>query len=259
MLRRGPRAAPRARSGMKGDHTMDEKKANSISPENVSNFWEQRSKRTPVGDPMSLVWFETNPERQADRIEHEKNIVLDAIKLEPTFNVLDMGGGYGQWSLRFAPHVNKVVCVELQDAFLERGMEYAASAGIHNINFVKTNVKDFQSKEKFDRIVFAGIIQYLNDADLTTMLQHVDSMLVPGGKVLMLEPSSLLKDRYIINNKFSEALEDNYSAVYRTAEEFKSAFGQIGMKCVSHFDVFPEGSPYNKFPETRLRLYLFER
>lgn len=238
---------------------MDEKKENTINPENVCNFWEQRSKKNPVGDPSSLVWFETNPALQAERIEHEKKVVFDTIKLNPSCKVLDMGGGYGQWSLRFSPYVNKVVCVELQDAFLERGREYARTQNFHNINFIKENVKDFQSNENFDRIMFAGIIQYLNDADFFTMLRHMDGMLSLGGKVLMLEPSSLLKNRYVINNKFSEALEDNYSAVYRTANEFKEAFAQIGMKCTTDFNVFPEGSPYNKFPETRLRLYLFER
>lgn len=238
---------------------MSEKKENIINLDNVSNFWLNRSKKIPVGDPLSLVWFDTDPSMQAERVELETRLVLDKMQLEPWFNVLDLGGGYGRWSIRIAPHVDKVVCVEFQEEFLKRGKEYANAAGINNIVFVKEDVKNFSTEEKFDRIFLAGIMQYLNDNDLEKVLRTIHSNLSGKGIVFFIEPSSVLKERFVIDNKYSEALEANYSAIYRTANEFAEAFKSIGLKCVSHKDMFPEGSPHNKFPETRLRIYRYER
>lgn len=238
---------------------MSEERKNVIDLENVNNFWLKRSRQTPGGDPTSWVWFDTNPATLAERAERETALVLDKMQLEPSFKVLDLGGGYGRWSLRFASCVDKVVCVEFQDAFLEKGREYVKAAGVKNIEFVKDDVKNFSSEEKFDRIFLSGIIQYLNDADFEKVLRNIQSMLSDRGMVFLVESSSILKDRFVIDNKYSEALEDTYSAIYRTAGEFADAFARIGLKCVADQDMFPEGSPNNKFPETRLRVYQFAR
>lgn len=238
---------------------MSDDRENTINLDNVSDFWRHRSTKAPAGDPLSLVWFDTDPGMQAERVAQETRLVLDKMQLEPSFKVLDLGGGYGRWSLRFAPHVDKVVCVEFQDAFLERGKEYAKAAGIANIDFIKDDVKNFSTEEKFDRIFLAGILQYLNDEDLEKVLQTIQSNLSENGAVFLIEPSSVLTERFVIDNKYSEALGANYSALYRTPDEFAKAFRGIGLKCAAHQNMFPEGSPHNKFPETRLRIYRFER
>lgn len=206
---------------------MSEERKNAIDLENVSNFWLKRSLKAPEGDPTSWVWFDTNPATLAERAERETALVLDKMELEPSFKVLDLASGYGRWALRFAPHVDKVVCVEFQDAFLEKGKEYVKAAGVKNIEFIKKDVKSFSTEEKFDRIFLSGIIQYLNDGDFEKVLQNIQSMLSDRGKVFLVEPSSVLKDRFVIDNKYSEALEDSYSAIYRTAREFADAFARM--------------------------------
>jgi len=66
-------------------------------------------------------------------------------------------------------------------------------------------------------------------------------------------------DHYEIQKRWSEALQANYAAIYRTRAEYIAAFATIGLSCVRDDDMFEPGCVLNKFPETRLRIYRFER
>ena len=62
--------------------------------------------------------------------------------------------------------------------------------------------------------------------------------------------------RYEIINKYSEALKTYYSALHRSREESLDLFRDIDFEVLRDEDMFEEGSPLNKWAETRLRLYL---
>lgn len=61
-----------------------------------------------------------------------------------------------------------------------------------------------------------------------------------------------------IVDKYSEALKTHYSALYRTRDEYIEMFKRIGYSLIRDEDMFEEGSPLNKWKETRLRVYLFK-
>jgi len=54
-------------------------------------------------------------------------------------------------------------------------------------------------------------------------------------------------------------LKTNYSAIYRTKEEYAEIFEGIGFRLLKDSNMFEEGCCLNKFPETRLRIFKFEK
>lgn len=237
----------------------------SIDDHSVDTFWSQRSVQEPVGDPNSLVYFENDNVLQQERIAHEIKVLFPRLGLSPSpnpvkneMNILDLGGGYGQWSLRFAPFVKQVFCVDFQQAFLDRGKAMAIAQKLDNIEFVCSRASRFMSDKLFDRVFISGVLMYMNDPELAVTVDNIRRMLKSDGNVIVMEPCSVLSSRYIVDNKFSIALQNNYSALYRTAAELKEMFSNAGIRCVEDLNLFEDGSGHDKFPETRQRVYVFE-
>ena len=83
-------------------------------------------------------------------------------------------------------------------------------------------------------------------------------MLTPNGTILLRDGTGLEK-RHQIKNQFSESLQLEYSATYRTNDEYEDLFSKHGFELVSSDDMFKADSPLNKWKETRLRLYEFKK
>lgn len=224
----------------------------------IKSFWEARSKRA-TDNPESLVNFEEDSARLQEKIAGETGAIMPLLALGPQMDVLDMGAGYGQWALRFAPLVHGVTAVDYQQNFLDRGREAAQKAGITNIDFVRSPVEAYIPDKSFDRIFFSGIFVHLTDELIRRTLAHVLPALREDGLVVLREPTSILAESYMLDRIYSKALNCDYSALYRTAGQIAALFAEQGFRCLSEGQVFPEGSAQNKFPETRLRFYTFAR
>ncbi|WP_323018057.1 hypothetical protein [Castellaniella sp.] len=75
----------------------------------------------------------------------------------------------------------------------------------------------------------------------------------------MLRDGMGVAGRHEINDRFSEHLKEQYSATYRTRDEYVRQFESVGLSLLRDENMFLEGHPLNKYPETRLHLFLFER
>jgi hypothetical protein len=65
--------------------------------------------------------------------------------------------------------------------------------------------------------------------------------------------------RFEIHDRWSDALQASYAAIYRSRADYVAAFATIGLALVRDDDMFEDGSPLNKWAETRLRIYRFVR
>lgn len=61
------------------------------------------------------------------------NILLELIKPQPVWRMLDVGTGAGHTALTFAPHVAHVTATDLTDEMLAKTAELAAERGLTNI------------------------------------------------------------------------------------------------------------------------------
>lgn len=227
-----------------------------IDEHKVKNFWESRGQKfsVPTGEMANL---EPNPQLQEMKQLQEQEIVMPRLSLSQDMDVLDLGAGYGQWALRFAPHVRSVTAVEYASSMLEAGRKEAERQQFHNISFVHSAAEDFRPAQPYSLIFISGLFMYLNDNQAKKVADMALKSVLPGGKVFLRESISLLDKRYIIDDRWSEASQANYSALYRRPAEFVELFK--GLELIDDGHLFPDGCPLNKWKETRLHFFLFVR
>jgi 2-polyprenyl-3-methyl-5-hydroxy-6-metoxy-1,4-benzoquinol methylase len=229
-----------------------------IDPDKVKKFWENRAERLGKIPLESLTNLEENPELLKIKVEKEQAKVGRYLSLNSSLSVLDLGAGVGSWSAFLAPHVRKVCAVEFASSLAELGQKTLAEKGLTNVEFVNSPAQQFTSSEKFDLVFISGLLIYLNDAECQQMVQNAATYTRPGSQ-LFLRDGTGLQTRYEINNQYSENLKTLYSAVYRTRDEYIALFESAGFRLVKDENMFDESVALNKFSQTRLRIYLFEK
>ena len=150
----------------------------------------------------------TSDESQSDYLlgnthaEHER-LVRQAIPLapvpEPFFReagiasgqrVLELGSGVGDVAMLVARIVGpsgEVVAIERDARTISRARARAVEAGLHNIDFVQTDIADYSTDSWFDAGVGRYILQFLPDPVAT--LRSVAKQIRSGGIIAFQEGS----------------------------------------------------------------------
>jgi cyclopropane fatty-acyl-phospholipid synthase-like methyltransferase len=229
-----------------------------INNEKIRNFWDSQAEKYGKMPYESIANLEENPEMLKLKIEIETQKVFSFIQIHPGMTVLDLGAGVGQWSFRFAERGAQAYAVDYSSKLFEIAQREADKRGIKNVTFILNKAQQFSSSIRFDLIFISGLLIYLNDRQCSKLINNI-----PGyskkGTVLILRDGTGIAGRYEINDRYSENLNAYYSATYRTRETYIQLFKDIDFALISDEDMFEEGSPLNKYPETRLRLYIFKR
>ena len=104
--------------------------------------------------------------------------------------VLDLGSGVGDVSMLLARIVGpsgEVVGMERDATSIARAEARAAAAGLHNVNFIQSDVSEISSDKLFDAAVGRFILLFL--ADPTSVLRGVARRVRAGGILAFQEPS----------------------------------------------------------------------
>ena len=115
--------------------------------------------------------------------------------------------------------------------------------------------------EKYNTVLLIGILMYLNDKDLASVLENIEKI-CEGHSILCIREPVGISDRLTLKDYFSEELKDNYSAIYRTRKElfefFMSPFFKKGFYIKEQGFLF-EGEELNNRKETSQYYYILER
>jgi len=236
-----------------------QKGINMIDPDKVKEFWEGRAELYSKIALESVANLEHDPENLRLKVDEETNKVFSWLPDIAGKSVLDLGAGVGQWSFRFAERgARRVLAVEYTRGLVDIGRAEATERGMDQVEFIVSSAEQFCTTEQFDLVFISGLFVYLNDDQFSDLLGKLNNYVSHNGMLMLRDGVGVLR-RHEINDCYSEHLESNYSAIYRTADEFISAFDASGFTCVKTENMFPEGHLLNKYPETRLRLFTFRK
>ena len=228
----------------------------SIDAREIQNFWEQRAKRYQDEELVNVSNLEADAELAREKHRQEQAVLMDYVRPEPGQVLLDLGAGHCAWSVTFARIVETVDAVEYSEGMVELANRHIQAEGAGNVTIHQAPAQDYHSSRSYDTVLLSGLTIYLNDAELAQLLANIRTYLKDGGRVV-LRDGTAKEEPYTINNRYSEELSANYSAHYRTADQYIDWFSRYGLSILRHQDMFPAGSPLNKRKETILRVYEF--
>lgn len=230
-----------------------------LDPVKVRSFWEGRAATLGRVAFESIANLEQDPDKLRLKIDDETHKVFSWLPSLQGLRVLDLGAGVGQWSFRFADRgAAEVVAVEYARGLVEIGSAETARRGDGCVRFVESAAEAYRSAQPFDLVFISGLFVYLNDDQAERLLAGLPGLVAADG-TLLLRDGTGIQGRHEILDRHSEHLGERYSATYRTREQYLALMRGAGFACARDENMFPEGHPLNKYPETRLRLYEFHR
>jgi SAM-dependent methyltransferase len=228
-----------------------------IDKSKVKAFWDARAEKYGMLDFNSIANLEEDPINLALKIELETSKVFEYMQTVEGRSILDLGAGVGQWAFRFIERgASRVVAVEYSKALADLGRKEAQARNVTNLDFVVSAAEEYLSDTPFDVVFISGLFVYMNDDQAEKLAMRLSGH-CKNGASLLLRDGTAVESRYVIDNRLSEHLKTQYSAVYRTADEYRDLFVRAGFTLQKHENMFEEGCPLNKYPETRLRIYRF--
>lgn len=230
-----------------------------IDPDKVRRFWQGRAAVVGKVAFESVANLEQDQRNLKLKIGDETAKVFAWLPEVAGLSVLDLGAGVGQWTFRFAERgASRVLAVEYAQGLADVGRAEAARRDLPQVEFQVCSAEDFDTPGTFDLVYISGLFVYLNDDQAERLLERVIRFVRPGG-LLMVRDGTGVAGRHEIDDRFSEHLGERYSATYRTREGYLSAIQARGFELLRDENMFEEGHPLNKYPETRLRLFLFRK
>ncbi|MNR80359.1 hypothetical protein D3C72_110810 [compost metagenome] len=234
-----------------------------LDAERVKAFFEERGRKLNPENPLTSVMYQDrHPELAEARDAHEKKEVLPLLKLSPADSVLDLGCGIGRWADALAERVARYHGVDFSDALIEqaRARHEASHVSFQPLAVEEVAPEKLSVEGPYSRVMIAGVLMYLNDAQLGRSLEGASACSAPSSVLYIREPIATER-RLTLKEFWSEELGSAYNAIYRTRDElmqiFERVLGKSGFRLLSERDLYPP--ELNNRTDTRQRIFLFER
>jgi len=223
-----------------------------IDTDAVRRFYEKRAKLlhdSVCERNISRYSTVTLNEENAERWDcMEKKMILPLLDIRATDSVLDIGCGVGRWADSIIPLCGRYVGTDFSQEMIKTckasfgGPDYAGKdPSFLNLSFQQLLDSD-EVKGTFDVVLIAGVSMYINDDDLRQGFEKMADLLSSGGRLYLWESIGVGR-RLTLDEIWSEALNSNYSAVYRTCEEYLTLLQPVlsisdivDQRVVSEFD-----------------------
>lgn len=211
---------------------------------------------------VTTMYQDNHPQLTEERHQAEVRKLLPLLELGETSRVLDLGCGIGRWADALPCTVKTYLGVDFSEGLIQIARKRNRN---EHFSFEEMSVCDFGAyfrKNKlrpFNRLIAAGILLYLNDADVKELMQLFSEILAPDAIVYLREPVGI-QDRLTLKDFFSEELKHTYHTIYRTAEEYRLLLREYA----PDFEVFQAGFLFeepllNNRRETSQYYYLLKR
>ncbi len=185
--------------------------------ETVNRFWNTADASILGPYMMDGFGFPANAGRF--RFRAECKIVSRLISAANTDGcVLDLGSGIGYWAEYFAERFSRVVAVEASEPLYEALEQRCAPNP--RVETIHGDVMDFQPEDQFNVVFLGGMLMYLNEQDVISLLEKLIASLQPGGVILCRETTV---------RSGTMTRQGDYQAVYRSVADYKRIFAKCDL------------------------------
>lgn len=225
-----------------------------IDSEEVKNFFSDRASRDLESD-LSIVLFQDKENSEQRHIE-EKKLFYEHINIAGK-KVLEVGCGIGRWAEALHGKCESFLGIDMTDDLIEIANK---SYDFDDCKFQVMSATDIRVDElliepPFDVIIFSGVLMYINDNDIKLVFDELNRIGADDKKLFIMEPVSRMGERLTLKDFYSEGLEADYNAIYRTEEEYVELFETLNYNKIFSDDIFDDLSDHS---ETHYKYFVIE-
>ena len=225
-----------------------------IDSNDVKNFFSERANRDLESD-LSIVLFQDKENSEQRHIE-EKKLFYEHIDIEGK-KVLEVGCGIGRWAEALHGKCDSFLGIDYTEDLIEIAKK---SYDFDDCKFQVMSATDIKADElliepPFDVIIFSGVLMYINDDDIKLVFNELNKIGADDKKLFIMEPVSRMGSRLTLKDFYSEGLDADYSAIYRTEEEYMELFEGLNYNKVFSDDIFEDLSDHT---ETHYKFFVIE-
>lgn len=200
-----------------------------IDSEKTQQFWENRAENFKEEDPYSSVKLGVSPAEVNHWNDFEKKILLEKLHIDETSHVIDLGCGVGRICELIHSHCHSYLGLDYAEKMIALAKD--RNKDVSNASFCVSNaatslletLQANQQAEQYNKILFIGVCLYLNDDEVKAFTKHCLEISSPECDIYI-TLSEGKEERLTLNNFQSETLNAEYSAIYRTYEEYLTLF-----------------------------------
>lgn len=186
-----------------------------------------------VDAPVVLCGDEA-PEKITAWTDYEVSERLPLLELTGNSRVLEWGFGTGRITKHILETASHYVGVDYVEDFVTLAKGREDIRRTEHTHFLCGSFEDLAEGRLelpqgvlFDRFVIAGgVMMYINDDVLKKCLAKLPALLAPSAILYISEPIAMEK-RLTLNQFYSDELAAEYSAIYRTREEYDRLFAPL--------------------------------
>ena len=178
---------------------------------------------------------------------------------EKDAKILDVGCGYGYWTMKFARDGFDVTGIDISEETIKNAKILADQNNLH-INYFALPANEINFKDKFDLAISVAALQHeIDDKKWEEALEKIHHSLRKGGKLIMIESAPIFSKR----QKAAWKAERTYKFHKKTAKEvgfrFVKSYGFV-FNGYYLFYLLEKIMPKKiKKPIQRLNLKIFKR
>lgn len=228
----------------------------------MNEFWEKQSLKK-VSYIHSISNLTKNQELSEEKSQIEMAKVEECFhEIKRNFNSsIEIGAGTCQWTSLISKFSKITLATDTAEGMLKKGKEYLESkCKLRGISYFYGDIleKNFPKNAPYDLFFISGLILYLDEKTLLKLLKFINTFATNNSIIVMREPVGVKKE-HILDNVFSEDLQINYSAIYRTEKDLLNKFDKINFIESKNIWLHEDGSKFNRWSETRLKLLILKR
>lgn len=205
----------------KKDRVKDE--VISIDYNSTSSFFERRAHKYNEENPYSVTMYQdNNPDLVIARNNKELEKLLPELRLDSSSRILDLACGIGRWSDSINGLIEEYCGIDFSPGLIDIAKSRCQK---DNRFFFTGQISDFTGVLKqnnhirtYNRFLLIGMMMYINDSDITRVLNQIIDISDPHSIICIREPIGI-NNRLTLNEFYSDELKSNYSAIYRTRNE----------------------------------------
>lgn len=234
-----------------------------IDTSKVIDFFQDRAGRLEKLDStVAMLYQDNNPQLALDRHDYETKHLLPLIAADRKDIILDIGCGIGRWADAFKNNVKRYIGIDPIDSFVQTAKE--KFKGQKEFSFFTLPAESLtqipMGQEKFSIFLITGVLHYLNDSQCQLCFSQITDIAQTQSRVVIRVPIGI-ETRLTLKNIWSEELQYHYSAIYRTADEYKMVFSdtllKVGFKLTHSHHLYPKA--LNNRAETCQHIFVLER